>query len=883
MSVPVPAGNYVVIGQARLINRDGDRQSAVCSINSVVVQNQSMEPVDGSDSEETIVPITSPVSMPSAGNITMACGGFAIHADSLRLTVIKVDTINWPTLADLIGAGPLPAKQALSIARQIACAFEAAHETGIIHRDLKPANVKVRADGTVKVLDFGLAKAMDAVGSPPNGSQSPTVTTPAMTQAGMILGTAAYMSPEQARGKAVDRRADIWAFGCVLFEMLSGQRTFDGDTVADTLAGVFGREPEWTALPPDTPARVRTLLARCLRKDPEKRLHDIADARIEIEDVDDAETKPADTGDGTQPARVVQQLLTVGVIAVAAVALTALVYFRQPPTVANPVEFTIGPPKDASFGTRFIRFAISPDARQLVAVVTSPGNREQLWVRPLDSQQWRPISGTDGAVFAFWKPDSQEIGFLARGKLKTVPLRGGAPFEVCDAPMGAGTSEGGAAWNRDDFILFKSQAGTLEKVSARGGAPIPVTRLEGAERHHRWPAFLPGGQRFVYLAMAQQFGEGELKLGSLDAKPPVSLGRSTSRALYSSGYLVFLSGSELVAQRFDVGAGRLTDLPFPLARLTGFLEPAGGAGPFSVADSGLLAYHPGADQIRQLTWVNRAGKPGRSVGQWGSHFNVDLSPDGKRIAASVVGARESATDLPSTDIDIWIIDDSRERDPGVRLTSDPNAEFDPKWSPDGKEIGFHSNRTVGRFSVFRRPANRTGDDQMLITDESSQTSLSVLDWQDESILFGKDGDLWVYPLHGDRKAFAVTQTTFTESGAVFSPDGRWIAYSSNESGRMEVFVMPFPFHGESKKISRDGGVTPTWNGDATELFFLDLHGNLMAARVQTAKSFNSEIPKALFPTDLPTTYSLSGTYGVSRDGQSFLIPLPACGETVSID
>jgi serine/threonine protein kinase len=669
-------------------------------------------------------------------------------------TALVLELVEGPTLAQRLERGPVPVAEALAVARQVADALDAAHQKNIIHRDLKPANIVLQdgrsSEPRVKVLDFGLATTgLDGAAESEQVSM-----TNQRTEAGRILGTPAYMSPEQARGQAVDKRSDIWAFGCVLFEMLSGHRPFGGKTVTDTLARILEHEPEWTALPLNTPASMRMLLQRCLRKDPEKRLHDIADARIEI---DDRDLVPASTPDkGPRPGRAVKWTVA-ALLILSPLAAILIVQRRAPPPAAEPFEFTIGPPENATFPPRYGGFAVSPDGRHLV-VTLAFGNRTSLWVRPVGTPQYREIPGTEGAIFPFWKPDSLEIGFFAGGKLKTVPLRGGIPNVVCDAPEESEYDEVGGTWNRDDVIVFMSSAYTLVKVSARAGAPpVPITTLAQGEIAHRWPSFLPDGQHFLYIALGQTGDFGELRIGSMDGGPPTALGRYESNALYAAGYLLFLSGEQLVARRFDASARQVIGPPLPVATTSRFATWHR-LGAFSVSESGVLAHHPGGAIVsdQRLTWRDRTGRVGASVGEIGRFTNVDLSPDGKRLAVAVGQTGKNT--------DIWTIDLAR--GDTVPLTTHPAYEFDPSWSHDGKRIVFNSDRNAGRFGLFSRASDGSGQDDLVVT---AVTGASTPIWSplDRSILYDDDGDLWILPLDGDHKPSVVWKTKAREKAGAF--------------------------------------------------------------------------------------------------------------------
>ena len=723
---------------------------------------------------------------------------------------IVMELVEGEDLAQRIARGRIPLDEALPIAKQIAEALEAAHERGIIHRDLKPANIKVRADGAVKVLDFGLAKAMEPSGSMlASGPRCPTITTPAMTEAGMILGTAAYMSPEQARGQVVDKRTDIWGFGCLLFEMLTGTRPFGESTITDTLARVLEREPEWTALPAAMPPSLRILLQRCLRKDPEKRLHDIADARIEIDEGEPSAASSEPTA-GDRAARARLRRLTwtaaiLGLIAVVSLAMVAVLLLNPaPPATAlsmDSVALTIMPPSGSTFGNRMVRFAVSPDGRQIVFAALV-GTRSSLWVRPIAAEEYREIAGTDGAVFPFWKPDSKEIGFFAGGKLKRVALAGG-PVDVCDVPMGV-AFEGGATWNREDIILFMSRHFTLHRVSAIGGPPTPVTTLAEGETAHRWPWFLPDGQHFLYLVSRQQGLSSQVHVGSFDGRSML-VGAAESNALYADGHLLFLRSGQLVAQRFDLSTRRLTGAPVPVTPLMQTIA-TGGLGLMSVSEQGVLATSQGVfSRNQRLTWRARSGNAIGTVGQSGIFTNLELNRDDSRIAVAAVMASR-------TNFDIWVVDVARGTSEPV--TSDPELEFDPSWSPDEKRIGFISSRVPGRFTAFSRSADASGRDETLIVSDSS---VSLNFWSRLGVGYGERNHLWIRPLNGAPRP-AIASTEGGETSGALSPDEHSIAFVSAKSGRPEVYIRAFPSGDREVRVSQDGGRAPRWRADSKEMF-----------------------------------------------------------------
>jgi Tol biopolymer transport system component/tRNA A-37 threonylcarbamoyl transferase component Bud32 len=775
-------------------------------------------------------------------------------------SALVLEYIEGPTLAERLAQGPLSVREALAVARQIADAIGAAHRKQIVHRDLKPSNVVLQGwsgatsgDPRVRILDFGIAK-LDVEQAP----DSDLATVADKTRPGRVLGTRFYMSPEQARGEPVDKRTDIWSFGCVLFEMLAARRPFGNKGIVDTVAAILEQEPDWSALPGDTPQFVRTLLRRCLRKDPDKRLHDILDARIEIEDADLNPEAPR-----SDPAksfgRVTWTVTTLAILSLVALAAIVAQRFREPGPPRELVAFSIGPPPGARFGDRFVRFAASPDGRYLAVVASSTGG-PKVWVRPIGALEYRAVDGTNGATFVFWKPDGREIGFFSGGKLKTVRLDAGGAVEVCDAPVGS-RFDAGAAWNSDNMIVFMSQSGALQRVSTSGGAPVPVTELQPGDTAHRWPSFLPDGRHFLYLAQ-QGKASGDLRIASLDDTSTVSLGRFESNALYSDGHLLFLSGGQLMARSFDPSKRRLTGEPFLVGLPTKHLSSAG-LGTFSVSSTGLLADHGGGIAAGfRLTWMDRGGTVQRTVSDTGVFLNLDLSPDETRVAAATFG--------DSLDSDIWILDLARNGD-GVRLTTNPADEYDPKWSPDGSQIAFTSYSASVAYGLWRRPSKTGGREELLV----SADSVSAPEWSSDgnSILYTGPKGLWIRPLGGDQKPRPFLTRDFETKAASISPDGRWVAYSSNSSGRRyEVYVRSFPSGEDEHKISLDGGFAPRWRGDGKELFFLSPDAAMMAAEVDTTMNgFHAKVPVKLFETSLEQNNYRP--YTVSRDGRRFLLPV----------
>ncbi|HZM94442.1 MAG TPA: protein kinase [Vicinamibacterales bacterium] len=806
--------------------------------------------------------------------------------DSAGLTALVMELVEGPTLADRIAQEPMSVAEALLISKQIAAALEAAHEQGIIHRDLKPANVKVRLDGTVKVLDFGLAKTMESsrVASGER-SESPTITTPAFTAAGLILGTAAYMPPEQARGKPLDRRADVWAFGCVLYEMLAGRRAFPGETISDTFAAILATQPDWNALPAATPPRLRWLMRRCVEKDLNRRLHDIADARIELDEMLVEPTEPgADRSlDRSPPAarstlreRIAWIVAGVCLIAFVAVLVSRRTGLSNGPSSANVATYrsSILLPEHVSFSTLPAgRFALSPNGRR-VAFAGADGNGEsQLWVRSLDSTVAQPLAGTDGAAFPFWSPDSRYIAFISLGKLKKIDATGGPVTTLCDAAPNAT-----GAWNTEDVILFTPPGGSpLYRVSALGGTPTPATTLDPAngESQHWFPFFLPDNRHFLYFAMGSKSGGAidprAVYVGSLDPNEPNKLIlQRGSNAKYASGHLFFLRGRTLMAQPFDVSRLELTDQPVPVAEQVQVpgAGDTGTAGAFSVADTGAIAYQTGLDQVRsQLVWFDRGGKQMALLGDPADYAEVVLSVEGRQAAVSVLDPAKNTYDL-------WVYDVARGL--RTRFTSDASDEIGPVWSPDLGGLMFASGRKGG-FDVYRQAPSGSSD-ELVLEDSLGEFPESISpDGRFLLYVFGsgtlRRSDLWVLPLAEPRKPFPFLETPFVETQGQFSPNGRWIAYSSNESGQMEVYVAPFPGPGSRWRISPAGGSWPRWRRDGAEIFYLT-PGNTLSSATVSDKGADFSVGEArpLFTVRPRPRVRLDAfPYDVSADGQRFLV------------
>ena len=773
-------------------------------------------------------------------------------------TALVMELVEGPTLADRIAQGALPVNEALSIATQIADALEAAHEQRIIHRDLKPSNVKIRPDGTVKVLDFGLAKAMDTSPAASSGfSMSPTITTPAMTQLGLILGTAAYMSPEQARGKSVDRRADIWAFGCVLFEMLSGRRAFDAEDVSLTLARVLEREVDLTPMPPEIPARVRQVIALCLRKDVRQRISDIRDVRLALEGAFETTSgiDPATTVPGSARLRLAA-MTVVSALALAAAGGLAFVHFRETPAPQRTVSFQLRAPEKSAFAT----FELSPDG-QYVAFVTR-GESSKLWVRPIDSLDAQELPGTDGARGAagqvFWSPDGRYIGFVADGKLKKVSIGGGPPQTLTDV-LGSAR----ASWGREGVILISPGPGNpIQRLPEAGGVSVAVTKPGDGESHFT-PHFLPDGRHFLYWVSGNPETTG-IYLSSLqEGAQPVRLLPDSSPARFAPsddtgtrGHVLFVREGILMALPFDAEMLRVTGEVIPVAE---------SATQVSASANGALAYMSGTAGVsEQLVWRDRAGTEVGTVGPPGVYANFRLSPDERSIVFNRAGGANQ---------DIWVLDVAR----GVpsRISFDPSTDNLPIWSPDGRRILWPSNRRGG-FDLFVKPASGTGQDELLIT-MGTPTGWAT-DWsRDGKILYQRPGDktgqdLWIAPQSpdtpGEQKPGPYLASQFAEQIGVFSPDGQWIAYVSIESGRDEVYVQAFPLTDEKDQISTGGGSDPGWRKDGAELFYMAADRNLMAVPVRAAgRTFEPSVPKALFR--IPGT-STRRAYAPSADGR-FLI------------
>ena len=682
--------------------------------------------------------------------------------------LLVLELVDGPTLADRIADGPIPLAEALALGKQVAEGLEAAHEHGVVHRDVKPANIKITHDGVVKVLDFGPAKVASGDTASPDLTRAPTVTV-AGTREGVMLGTAAYMSPEQARGKPADKRTDIWAFGCVLYEMLTGRAAFSGATVSDTIAAILERQPSWAALPTTTPPNMRRLLQRCLEKDPKRRLRDIGDARFQIED---ASGEPSMSGPAVSRIRKNRERaswLAAMVVVVTSSILTAP-YLSRAPVDAPEIRLEITTPPT----TDPVSLAISPDGRKVVFTGTSEG-QTRLWVRSLGLTLAQPLTGTDGATFPFWSPDSQSIGFFADRQLKRIDVDSGTIQALAGVEGGRG-----GAWAEDGTILFQPTPGVgpLFRISAGGGRPTATTAQYG-----RSPQFLPDQRHFFYFRPGAPDVRG-VYLSQLEGSDGQRLLDTEAAAVYASGHLLFVRQRTMFAQAFDTASLAMTGDPFAIAEGLTVNGPLLSA-PVAASSAGPIVYRTGSSGgLRQFAWFDRSGNEiGKVGGAVANLLSPSISPDESRVAVHRLVAGNT---------DIWLLETRR----GVlsRFTSDPVNESSPLWAPDSTRVVFSSSRN-GPGDLFEKNVT-TGAEELLLETPLEKWPTG---WSPDGrylLYLTRDAttrrDLWVLPMQKDRKPFPVANTEADEEDGQFAPDGKWIAYQSNESGAVEVYVQPFP-------------------------------------------------------------------------------------------
>ena len=710
------------------------------------------------------------------------------------------------TLAQKISKGTLSVEEALAICVQIAEGLEAAHEKGIIHRDLKPSNVIITTEDKVKILDFGLAKALSDETQSADSSQSPTLTlAEAMTRPGVILGTAAYMSPEQAKGKAADKRADIWALGCILYECLTGKRAFEGGTVSETLAAILKDEPDWQALPAKIPPNVHFVLHHCLEKSISRRFHDAADVRIQIEEAP-GWIEPA--------ARIPRashglKIWITSVVLMAVIAVVCLIYIFHRAPAPQSMRFTVAMPPNISLavGENSRGCAvISPDGTHLVFTGANEATGKlSLYVRPIDSVEARPLEGTEEASSPFWSSDSRSVAFFARRKLQRVELKGGAPQVICNAS----TSFGSGTWNKNNVIVASlSDRGPLSKVSANGGTPTPVTTLkEPAELAHSWPQFLPDGNHFLFFTLGDVAGQNNVKVGSLDSLSAklVMKGAGDPAVYAHPGQLFFLRNGKLWTQPFDTKSYELTGSAVSLADRA--------IPPVSVSTSGTIIYRNDSMVPDRLLWVDWDGREIGPALRPGYYADPALSPDGSKLAFAM---RESA----ESTMDIWILDVAG----GAprRFTSDSADDRAPVWSPDGRSIVFRSLRQSGP-GLYRKDSNGVGGEELIIP---SKNQIWPYQWYKQYLLYFEiiegtpASDAWMYSFT-EHKSSRFILTPFPEVDAAISPDGRWMIYQTNESGRYEIYLTTFPPSSTKMSVTSENGADALWSSDGKKLFYVN--------------------------------------------------------------
>jgi serine/threonine protein kinase len=809
-------------------------------------------------------------------------------------TYIVMEFVEGQTLRERFPVGaihesPLQIKQAIEIGIQLADGLAAAHEKGIVHRDLKPENIMLQKDGRVKIMDFGLAKLKGAS---------------RLTKTGSTVGTTGYMSPEQVQGLDTDHRTDIFSLGVILYELFAGRSPFKGVHETAINYEIVNVEADpISSVKPEIDQEVDSIVLDCLAKDPMDRYQSVAEVgrnlrRFKRESSRSRVSRISQAGRVTPPSGIQDPvqiestrkrekfqgsalwMATSALLFVVAL-LVSFVHFREEAPERPVIRFTEEPPARTRFDNRlYNNFSISPDGRIVAFAGIDSLNKRKLWVRYLSSQEAQPLAGTEGAALPFWSPDSRFIGFFADGKLKKINVAGGPAITLCDASSQAGPR--GGAWSKEGLIVFAPDgAGPLYRVSSSGGVPVQLTSLDTTKREtsHRFPFFLPDGKIYLYARVSPAVSDAvRIFARSVDGKTDTLIVEASSFALFAQGHLLYARDQTLMAQPFDPDGLSFTGEAYPVAEDVAVSSQLTAGMMFSASDQGTLLYQQGSGrQGVQLAWFDRLGRKTGSIGNLGLYDGVRISPDGRQVAVTEIDPKVRASD-------IWIYDLTRAI--RTRFTFDLANDFLAVWSPTGDEIVFASNRG-GKNALFKRPADGTSPETLLL---ATDINIRPSDWSSDGkfIAFFSLGnpmtrtDIWVLPLVGDGKPYPFLQTEFNEGNPRFSPEGRWLAYSSDESGQTEVYVRPFPGPGPKWQVSTGGGRLPRWRKDGKEILYLDPENKLMAATVSVSGArFEVSNVQQLFQTSLA---SFGNNYDVTADGQRFIIiSTPEGHETASLN
>ena len=785
---------------------------------------------------------------------------------------LVMEFLEGETLAERLRKGPIPLPEVYKIAVAIAEALAVAHRQGIVHRDLKPGNIML-TQSAAKLMDFGLAKPLGVQAAnaisvvPPSFTAAATLSGPSplspLTTAGTIIGTIQYMSPEQIEGKEADARSDIFAFGAVLYEMTVGKRPFEGKSQLSLASSILEKDPEpISTVKPEIPVAFEHVITTCLTKNPEERYLAAHDIKLELQFIS-AERSSA-------PARVSAQssskrertMWAAGLVLAAFIGVAAGLLLHRPAPPAQSIRTLIDAPVNTTLNLNG-DFAgppmLSPDGATIAFTATGPGGKPSIWIRPLSVLEAHALPGTEGAIFPFWSWDGRALGFFTEGKLETIDLEGGTPQVICDAPFARG-----GAWTRDGVIVFSPNTQTpLMRISSNGGTPAPLTTVDtGQHTSHRWPFLLPDGKHLLYLAIhhdTSKAANNTIFYASLDGKENRPLFRSQSNAVYADGFVLFARGDQLMAQSFDPARGTLRGDPKIIARgvmndVTTWHMDA------SVADNGLMVYGSGGNADLQLVWLDRSGKKIATIAdKFTNLMGAKISPQGDRVALQIdVGVN-----------DIWVLDLAR--GVRIRLTFGPVQNTTPTWSPDGKWIAYTSLRN-GHSSIYRKRSDGSGAEEVLLSGTEADT---LDDWSSDGkyLLYsnsgnGLDTELWALPLEGERKPFLLVEHASTLYGAHLSPDGRWLAYESNESGTVQLYIVPFRGGQGKWQVTSQGSSGPSWTKDGKELFYMDPAFNLYAVSFKEVDG----APQLGAPQQIPITTSAPTVfYDISPDGKKILI------------